>query len=68
MAQSLSSKISTTIDFLHSHVMGKTKKLKNTTKLRHAPFNEQLSNTVKAKERAKSKPGDESTRDGIQVR
>ena len=68
MAQSLCVKINTTIDIIHSHVMGKTKKLRNTTKLRHVPFNEQLSNTVKTKERSKSKPGDESTRDSIQVR
>ena len=47
--------------------MGKTKKLRNTAKLRHAPFNEQLSNTVKAKERSKSKRGDESSLNDIQV-
>lgn len=48
--------------------MGKTKKLRNTTKLRHAPFNEELSNTVRVKERVKSKPGNKSTLNDIQVK
>ena len=47
--------------------MGKIKKLKNTAKQRHAPFNEQLSNTVKAKKRI-SKGEDDSTLDDMQVK
>ena len=47
--------------------MGKAKKLRNTAKLRHAPFNEELSSTVKVKERAKSKSKDKSTPADVQV-
>lgn len=52
---------------MYGHVMGKTKKLRNTAKLRHVPFNEQLSSTVRVKERVKSKSEDESARNDIQV-
>ena len=47
--------------------MGKAKKLRNTGKLRHAPFNEELSSTVRVKERAKSKSKDKSTPADVQV-
>ena len=47
--------------------MGKAKKLRNTAKLRHAPFNEELSSTVRVKERTKSKSEDKSTPADVQV-
>ena len=47
--------------------MGKAKKLRNTGKLCHAPFNEELSSTVRVKERAKSKSKDKSTPADVQV-
>jgi len=47
--------------------MGKTKKLRNTAKLRHVPFNEQLSSMVRVKGRVKSKPEDASVQNNIQV-
>ena len=47
--------------------MGKTKKLKNTAKLRHVPFNEQLSSAVRVKERVRNKSEDKSAQNDIQV-
>jgi len=47
--------------------MGKTKKLRVATKLRHAPLNEQLTDSSMAKERVKKKRLDKDTDNDEQV-